>query len=609
MRLRRVLGISVAVVSALSMAAACGGSSTAGGGTPVQGGTATFAEAAGTQPNWIFPMVDAAHNSGYSTGDLQQLMYRTLYWYGDNSGGTGLNQRKSIAEPPKYSDNDTTVVINLRPYSWSNGEKLDAKDVLFWMDMLTVEKKNYFQYVPGEFPDNVKSVTATGPRQVTMHLTAPVSPAWFTGDQLTQVTPMPMAWDKTSDAAKAGSGGCAESKSKCSTVYKYLYNKSKNLAGYATDPLWQVVDGPWHLTRFDAQGHISYDPNPKYSGPDQPHLAHYTMEPFTSTSAEFNTLRSGKSISVGSVQGSELPQKSAAQAVPKRNPVGANYNLIPAYGWGWSTSLLNMDNPTVGPVFKQLYIRQAMQQTLDQKTDVQVAFRGYGAPTTGPVPVNPDNPYITKAERGAGPYPFDKATAKSRLTSHGWTEQGGVMTCTRPGSAANQCGAGVKTGTKLSFTFQYSNGNPAYSRIMQQWKSDAADVGMVFNLKAEEFNQLLSDLSGCHGSGPACAWQIGFFGYQQYLAVPTGDQLLLPGSVGNMGNYNDPRLNSLIKATLHSDKKSAFADYENYAVKTLPGQINMPLRTYMETVVKNLNGVAFPAVQTARSPEEWYFTK
>jgi peptide/nickel transport system substrate-binding protein len=609
MRLRKLLAFTFAVVAGAGLLVACTGGSTSSGGTPQEGGTATFAESPGTQPNWIFPFVDSAHNSGYATGDLEQLMYRELYWYGDNKGGNGLNLTKSLADAPIYSDNNSKVVINLKPYKWSNGEDVNAKDVVFWMNMMFTEKANWFAYVPGEFPDNVKSATATGPQQVTLQLTGSYSPTWFTGDELTQIAPMPMAWDKTSDAAAAGSGGCADDRSKCDAVYKYLFDKSKDESTYAKDPLWQVVDGPWHLTAFDSDGNISYDPNPKYSGPDKPHLAHYKMQPFTSTTAEFNALQSGKTVDVGSVQGTQLPKKTTGEAVPKTNPLSANYNLVPAYGWGWSTSLLNMDNPIYGSVFKQLYIRQAMQQTLDQVTDVDVAFLGYGAPTTGPVPVNPDNEYITAAERGAGPYPFDIAKAKGLLTAHGWTLQNGVMVCTSPGGAANQCGDGVAAGAKLEFNFQYSNGNPAYARIMQQWKTDAASAGIVFDMKPLEFNQLINDISSCHGSGPACNWQIGFFGYQQYNAVPTGDQLLLPGSSGNLGNYNDPQLNSLINATLRSDDKSAFANYEDYAVKTLPGQINMPLRTYMEVVAKNLGGVAYPPVQTARSPEEWYFTK
>ncbi|QRP43491.1 ABC transporter substrate-binding protein [Amycolatopsis sp. FDAARGOS 1241] len=610
MRLRKALVAPVVLLAAAALATACsGGTSGSGGGTPTEGGTAVFAEGPGTQPNWIFPFVDAAHNSGYATGDLQQLMYRELYWFGDNSGSTALNTRKSLADPPVFSDDNTKVVINVKPYKWSNGETVNAKDVVFWMNLMFAEKANWYQYVPGQFPDNVKSVTETGPQQVTLQLTDSYSPTWFTGQELTQIAPLPMAWDKTADSAAPGSGGCTQDRAKCDAVYKYLYDKSKDLSKYATDPLWQVVDGPWHLTSFDAEGNIAYDPNPQYSGPDKPHLAHYKMQPFTSTSAEFNTLRSGKTISVGSVQGADLPAKKANEKVPATNPLQANYNLVPAASWGWSSTLLNMDNPKFGPAFKQLYVRQALQQTLDQVTDVNVAYRGYATVTTGPVPINPDNQYVTDAERGAGPYPFDKAKAKSLLISHGWALQNGAMTCTAPGTAPNQCGAGVAAGTRLELSLQYSTGNPAYGRIMQQWKSDAAEAGIVFDLKGQEFNALLSDLSGCHGSGPACEWQLGYFGYQQYNAVPTGDQLLLPGSSGNIGNYDDPQLDELIDATLHSDDKNAFAAYEDYAAKTLPGQINMPLRGATEVVAKNLGGVAFPAVQTARSPEEWYFTQ
>ncbi|WP_225724621.1 MULTISPECIES: ABC transporter substrate-binding protein [unclassified Nocardia] len=609
MQVKRLVGAVGAVLAAASVLTGCGSSSTHSGGTPQEGGTAVFAEPPGTQPNWIFPLYDAAHNSGYATGDLQRLMYRPLYFWGDSKGSSDLNETKSLAAPPKYSDNNSTVTIDLKPYKWSNGDPVNAKGVLFWMHMLSAEKKNFAKYVQGQFPDNVLSVTETGPQQVTFKLDSSYSPTWFTGQELSQVTPLPIAWDKTSDSAAPGSGGCTDDQSKCDAVYQYLYEKSKNSSAYATDPLWQIVDGPWHLTNYDAQGHIAFDPNPAYSGPDKPHLAHYKMEPFTSTDAIFNTFRAGNTLSVGGVQVTNLPEKKASQEQPSSNPLQANYNLIPAYGWGWSTSILNMANPTFGATFKQLYIRQAMQLTLDQETDINSAMRGYGAVTTGPVPIKPENPYIADSERGSGPYAFDKAKAKSLLTGHGWTDQGGVMVCTSPGTADNQCGDGVAAGTKLQFTLEFSTGNPIYSRIVQQWKSDAAQAGIVFDLKGQEFNTVMDDISNCHGSGPTCDWQIGFFGYQEYDAVPTGDQLLLPGASENIGNYSDPKLTELINATLHSDDKAAFANYEDYAVKTLPGQINMPLRTYMEVVAKNLGGVAFPANQTARSPEDWYFTK
>ena len=52
-----------------------------------------------------------------------------------------------------------------------------------------------------------------------------------------------------------------------------------------------------------------------------------------------------------------------------------------------------------------------------------------------------------KENDAAGPYAFDPAKAKALLTSHGWTENSSkVMVCTKPGTAANECGAGVKAG-------------------------------------------------------------------------------------------------------------------------------------------------------------------
>ena len=44
-------------------------------------------------------------------------------------------------------------------------------------------------------PDDVKSVVANGPTKVTITLTGPTNPYWFTYNELSQITPFPMAWD------------------------------------------------------------------------------------------------------------------------------------------------------------------------------------------------------------------------------------------------------------------------------------------------------------------------------------------------------------------------------------------------------------------------------
>ncbi|MGH3491840.1 MAG: ABC transporter substrate-binding protein [Sciscionella sp.] len=609
-RKRVALGAVIAAFGLL--AAACGGSASGGGGTPQKGGTAVWADGSGAVANWIFPFIDAAHNSVNSVLQFQDLMYRPLYMQG-HGDQPGINKQVSLADPPKFTDNNTKAVINLKDYSWSNGEKLAPKDILFWMNMLFAEKSNWAGYVPGEFPDNVKSVKKTGPKQVTFTFDASYSPMWLSSSELSLITPMPMAWDKTSDSAKAGSGGCTKDVSKCAAVYKYLFDKSKQLSGYASDPLWQVVDGPWHLTKFSNDGSLTMKPNKKYSGSDKPKLAAFQEVPTTSDSALYNELRAGGKINIGSVSRTNLPKRDVSSSSPlaKTNPLSASgYNLTPEYVWGWSYGLENYKNPTFGPVFQQKYVRQAIQATIDQKTDDQVAWRGYANPTLGAIPTVPQTKYISPAEHGPGPNPFNINHAKQLLSSHGWSMQGGVMTCTSPGTAPNQCGKGVKAGTKLAPTLEYESGVKALDEQEQQFKSDAAKAGIDITLKKQPFNTVISDITTCPSKASTCDWQMGEFGYETFSGpLPTGDAFFLPNAAVNYSSVNDPQLSKLVTATLHNGSPQAYNAFEDYVAKNLPGEFNAPDSYKVFAYSKNLHGFAPFNPYGTLYPENWYFTK
>ncbi|HEX4724726.1 MAG TPA: ABC transporter substrate-binding protein [Pseudonocardiaceae bacterium] len=594
-----------------ALVAGCGSSNNAVGTTPQQGGTATWAELSGASPNWIFPFVDSAHNSVNSVLQFENLMYRPLYWFGNGNQPT-LNENLSLAAAPTYENNNTTLVINLKPYVWSNGEHLTAQDVEFWMNMMFAEKANWANYVPGEFPDNVKSVTVNSPTQLTMTLDNTYSSTWFTGDELAQVTPMPMAWDRTSDSAAPGSGGCTTDRSRCDAVYQYLYDKSKNLSTYAKDPLWQVVDGPWTLKSFDTDGNVTMVPNKSYSGPVKPKLATFKELPFTSDQAEYNVLRGGNTINVGDIPITDMPQRSVTNSnpLPATNPIpGGNYTMAPNYVWGWSYAPINYANPTYGAALRQLYIRQALQMSIDQKTDDQVAWRGYSVPTTGPIPTAPPNQYVSDAEQGNGPYPFDVDRAKSLLTSHGWTMRNGVMTCANAGSGANQCGAGVPAGQSLHLTLEYANGIKSVDQIVQQFKSDASGAGIDIAINAQPFNTVISDTTSCAAKPTTCNWELALFGYETYGAVPTGDGLFLPGSAINYSSVNDPKLTELVGKTLHDSSMTTFHSYVDYAAQQLPGALNTPDSYFVFAYSRNMGGVAPFNPLGGITPENWYFTK
>ena len=115
------------------------------------------------------------------------------------------------------------------------------------------------------------SYSATGPNQVTLQLKQAYSTIWFTYNQLAILYPFPMAWDVSAAGGAAGSGGCttdsaADGWAKCKAVFTYLNAQNKDTATYATNPLWQVVDGPFKLTAFNINGSYNFVPNKTYSG-------------------------------------------------------------------------------------------------------------------------------------------------------------------------------------------------------------------------------------------------------------------------------------------------------------------------------------------------------
>src|SRR5215471_17491269 len=300
LRHRRTLGaLALALTASLSLAACAAGSGTgppAPAGPPVQGGTAYFAEQPLSPPTYIFPLISGQYYTVANTSNLQTLLYLPLYWYGDR-GNTSVDYRLSIGNPPVYSDGNRVVTITLKHYVWSDGETVSARDVGFWINLLKTNKANWANYVPGLFPDNVVSWTALSPDTVQLQLNGSYNPLWFTYNELSQITPLPIAWDRTSLAAPAPAPGAANlpdtTAAGARAVYAFLNGQATKDASYATSPIWSVVDGPWKLASLTSDGTATFVPNPSYSGPQKPHLARFVELPFTSAAAEFSVLRAG----------------------------------------------------------------------------------------------------------------------------------------------------------------------------------------------------------------------------------------------------------------------------------------------------------------------------
>ncbi|ALE07855.1 hypothetical protein AL755_14640 [Arthrobacter sp. ERGS1:01] len=606
----RLLGIIAVVFLALTGCSSGNGSSNSSSSANPPGkaaNTATFADPPNTVPNWIFPFAPIADFSVSNSSYLQFLMYRPLYWFGNN-GATGVDDSLSLAAEPVYSNGGKTVTITLKPYKWSDGSTLTSTDVMFWFNMLKAEKANYAAYTPGQFPDNITSASAPNATTVVFNTDKAYSQQWFLANQLSTITPMPVAWDVTAAGTKSD---CATNEADCKAVYNYLITQAKDLPTYATNPLWQVVDGPWKLSSFSSDGNVTFVPNTTYSGPVKPTLKKFIEVPFTTDDAQFNVLRTGSTIDVGYLPTQDLTSPKPASSGPAEagpNPLSSNYTLAPWFLYGINYFPINFNNPTVGPIFKQLYFRQALQSIVDQAGVLSSAAKNYGVQTTGPVPLFPDSPLISSVEK-TNPYPFSISAAGKYLSDNGWTvKAGGVTTCTKPGTGAGECGAGITSGEPLTFTLQYVSGQQTITTAMQSMKSNAAQVGITLNIVPAPFNTVTGTAVPC--SGATCTWQMGNWGGGWVYSpdyYPTGELLFSTGAGSNSGSYSNPAIDKLIQSTTTESGTAVMQAYENALAKDLP-VVWQPNYTYSLTEVANgLQGVTPLNPYSALNPENWHY--
>lgn len=588
---------------------------------------ATWAEAPQTPPNYIFPFMGLQYFSVSNINNFQFLMYRPLYWFG-NGSTPNLDPALSLANQPSYSNGSKTVTVSLKNYKWSNGEAVTATDVMFWMNMLHAEKANWADYSQGALPDNIKSITVNSPTKLTFTLTAPVNSYWFTYNELSQITPMPLAWDVTATGGAAGSGGCAKAAygtvdTQCTAVYTFLSKQAgfdpanpkganNALPTYATNPLWQVVDGPWKLSVFDASGNVTMVPNKIYSGPTKPTISKFVEVPFTTDSAEFNALVSG-SVDVGYLPTSDVTSSTSNPTTAgANNPrLESNYSLSPLYTWSINYFPYNFnstgDGGAAGPIFKQLYFRQAFQTLVDQPLYNQKIFKGYGIPTYGPVPVYPQNSFVSSYEK-KNPYTYNVGNAKKLLSSHGWTVvPGGTSYCKNPGTGKNQCGAGIQKNAKLAFNLEYATGSSATTQLMNAEKSSWGQAGINVTLSGASFNTVLGNAVPCT-SGQSCSWELENWGAGWVFApdyYPTGEAIFQTGAGSNSGSYSSKQNDTNIAAT--TSKNTSLTNYENYLTQQLPVVYQPNAVTSLTEIKKGLTGVTPQSPLWSINPENWRY--
>jgi peptide/nickel transport system substrate-binding protein len=586
---------------------------------PRQGGTVTWACAPGFPPAVIFPFTPAERMGTRNIYEFQMLMYRTLYYFGAD-GTPEVSYEQSIGEPPEWSGDGRTVTMRVKPWKWSNGETVCADNVLFWVNLMRVKGARYGEYVPGYFPDNLVDYGKRDEQTVYFTFDKAYSKRWTLMNQLSTITPLPRAWDRTA----AGPANASLDIADVEAVYEYLMAEQGDIleegnahrTRWADSPVWSVVSGPWRLKSYTREGVVTFVPNEHYSGPNKPYLDEFRQVPTNSDEEQYEWLRNGLPDG-GRIQVGYLPLSFTTEPTddPTRggpNPIAGTHRLVPQAAFCIRYFCLNYNNPTVvGKIFAQTYFRQALQSTLDQDWAARNIYHGYAYRQNGPVPMYPVTDLVSPRQRGrAWPLPFDVAKAKRLLEENGWDTSTTPAVCRRPGTGPGEAGAGIPAGTKLSLLLRYVEGRPALTRLMRKLKTDAAQAGIDLRLQEVYGSILVAEDAPCvPGPDSPCLWEMCCWNGGWAYHFPSGEILFKTDAGGNFGHWTDARADELIERSVTTDDLEALYEYQDYIAEQVPVIFtpNFPIRLF--EVDNALHGFGPVNPFGMINPENWYYAR
>jgi peptide/nickel transport system substrate-binding protein len=577
-------------------------------GTPARGGTITVGQLKGQTPSSILPLIDIASCST-PTFNFVQNQYIPLY-AGPDGAEPKIDESLSAAESPRYSDGDRTVTITIKPgLKWSDGKPVDAENVIFYLALLKAATEqspnNWCQYSPGDLPDNLASWTTSGARTVVLHLTHAVNPNWFSANQLQDagggLYPLP-SQDWNVDAA----GGThitdwATNPADALRVYDYLHIQGKDVATFASNPLWKVVDGPFKLKDFDAENG-SYDlvPNPSYGLEPKAYASDISVRTYASPASMLDAMET-HSLEVGTIESG--PQ---LLAIPRLGRDG--YSVFGGPGWGWFGGIINFRDTTndFDKVVAQSYIRGVFAELVNQPEIIKTVYHGWAVPAYGPVPTAPFSPFVS-ADAARSPYSYNPAEAVDTLKAHGWkVRPGGQTTCVKPGTASSECGAGIPAGTPIKFV--WANPPTSVSTVgaleSQAFAGEAKRAaGIDVSFVSKTFSSLIADYDD---QDPAAAKYVNDWGVNNYGGVytdyyPTQEGLMNSRGALNIGAYDDPAADRRMQASVASPSAAAIVGEVSYLSRSYP-IFYMPDQDWVTAVSKKIGGAqkAFLAMTQQR---------
>jgi peptide/nickel transport system substrate-binding protein len=440
--------------------------------------------------------------SSLANGEIENVIFRPVLWVGRQAD---VDWSLSIATSVDVSDDGLTWHVAMGDWRWSDGAPITADDVAYCLEMIRRMGDLWPGKGYGDMPDVIRSLDVTGPRSFDVTLAHPTSRRGFLLNGLSALVPLPRhAWRDAS--------------------VDEMWRRQTDLS------FFDVVSGPYKVTRLELGRYATLEANPAYSGPVKPAVERVVVSFLEGE----NDLRA---LEAGEIDAADVPLAlwEAATALPGLRVVE------PPQGYSFNYIGLNFQNPAVS-FFGDLRVRQAMADAIDPARVISLAYHGQGYDMRGPVP--PQLASLLGAEAPRETVRFDPERARRLLDEAGWA----------PGAD----GVRRKDGRRLSFTLIAATELPAQALVDQIVQRELAEIGVEMRVEEMAFTQLLALIYGPK-SGFEAFHILLFFG-----PWPDGGPMFGTGGANNNGGWSDARMDE-IGARMHvSDDAALLREYQEY---------------------------------------------
>ncbi len=363
-------------------------------------------------------------------------LFRPLLWF-DHDGA--IDFADSEAEAIEVSADRMMFRIALKPWRWSDGRPVTADDLVYGFKLIRELGAAYFNAGVGGMPGLVASVRAEAPLTLAVRTTRPVNPDWFEGLGLANLVALPRhAWGGVPLAVQQ--------------------------VRQADPEFLSVVDGPFRLARLAPGRFVALAPNPAWRG--HPVGVDRLLVQFVTGTQSLTMLRAGE------LDLANLPVSLLAVA----DRLAGFRRVVLRDDQSLQYLAYNFANPATA-FFRELGVRQAIADAVDQAGLIAIVDHGQAAPVHGPVPDAMAGFSSSAARAGHWATGFDPARARALLTAAGF----------RLGAD----GVLQRRGVRLEWTDLVPAGAEAVLLTGQVVQAELAAVGIRMALRPMELNQFI----------------------------------------------------------------------------------------------------------------------